>query len=134
MILGFEAKGSLLKVLLFVTLGCLCSIGIGLVIACLTKNTPRSFMVASFMMFLLLVFSGIVFPKPDGILTTLMEQKVQWVDLLPTTHLRMALDRILASGWGFTRLRYELICMSLQSIVILAAGVLMFRRLGPQRP
>ena len=95
-VLGFSVEGSLLTALLFITLGCVSSIGIGLVIACLMKTTPRCFLVSSFVMFLLLVFSGIVFPQPEGILTTVMNQAVSWTDFLPTSHLRVALDRILA--------------------------------------
>lgn len=132
-ILGFQAKGSLLEALLFVSLGCLSSIGIGLIIACLMKTTARSFLVASFVMFLLLVFSGIVFPKPTGIMTTFMEHKIAWVDILPTTHLRVALDRILASGWTSARLEYQFIWMAVQSLVILGAGVFLFGKQGPQR-
>ena len=133
-VLGFTVKGSMLAALLFITLGCLCSIGLGLIIACLLKTTPRSFLVSSFLMFLLLVFSGIVFPKPEGILTTVMNQTVSWTDLLPTSHLRVALDRILASGWSVAQLSYQLIWMSLQATVILGLGIFLFGKQGPQRP
>ena len=131
-VLGFSVEGSLLTALLFITLGCVSSIGIGLVIACLMKTTPRCFLVSSFVMFLLLVFSGIVFPQPEGILTTVMNQAVSWTDFLPTSHLRVALDRILASGWDIARLTYELFWMTLQALVILAAGVVLFAKQGPE--
>ena len=131
-VLGFTVKGSMFAALLFITLGCLCSIGMGLVIACALKTTPRSFLVSSFVMFLLLVFSGIVFPKPEGILTTVMNQSVAWTDLLPTSHLRLALDRILASGWSTAQLSYQFVWMSLQAAVILGLGIFLFGKQGPQ--
>ena len=130
-VLGFKAQGSLLAALLFVSLGCLSSIGIGLIIACLMKTTPRSFLVASFVMFLLLVFSGIVFPKPDGNIGMLMGYQVAWTDILPTTHLRVALDRILASGWSSSRLGYPLTWMTLQATIILGTGIFLFGKQGP---
>ena len=131
-VLGFTVKGSILAALVFITLGCIASIGIGLVIACLTQTTPRAFLVSSFVMFLLLVFSGIVFPQPENTFTTIMSRAVSWTDFLPTSHLRIALDRILASGWESTRLGYQLIWMSLQAVVILGIGVFLFGKQGPQ--
>jgi hypothetical protein len=130
--LGFKAQGSLVEALLFVSLGCLSSIGIGLIIACLMKTTSRSFLVASFVMFLLLVFSGIIFPKPEGNLGTVMGYQVAWIDILPTTHLRIALDRILASGWPASRLVYPLTWMTLQSTLILGTGIFLFGQQGPK--
>lgn len=131
--LGFQAEGSILEALLFIGLGCLCSIGLGLIIACLMQDTPRTFLVASCAMFLLLVFSGIVFPRPSGTMGTFLGHTLEWVDLLPTTHLRVALDRILAGGWSTARLGYELTWMGLQTTLILGTGIYLFSLERPSR-
>jgi hypothetical protein len=61
-----------------------------------------------------------------------MGYQVAWIDILPTTHLRIALDRILASGWPASRLVYPLTWMTLQSTLILGTGIFLFGQQGPK--
>jgi ABC-2 type transport system permease protein len=97
-LLGFAPRGSLVSILLLGVIAAQASVGLGLVVASLTRSQHRAFLVASVTMFALLLFSGVVFPRPALTLLTLGGVELGPFDLLPTTHLHEALSRVLAGG------------------------------------
>lgn len=64
-LLGFSSDFSLLKMIILIWLGSLTSFGIGLSLARFANDSAQGFLISSFCMFVLLLASGIVFPKPD---------------------------------------------------------------------
>jgi ABC-2 type transport system permease protein len=83
-LLGFDARGAGLSVVGLGILASAGSVGIGMMVATVSPTTGRVFLVASVAMFLLLLFSGVVFPRPEA----------QIFDLLPTTQLHLALSTL----------------------------------------
>jgi hypothetical protein len=84
LLLGFDAGNhhmTYLSVFLVSAVSC-SSVGIG--VASLARDVPRTFVFSSFVMFLMLLFSGIVFPAPDVLLLNLLStyHAVQTLDSL----------------------------------------------------
>jgi len=125
-LLGFKPEGSFLLILLLATLSSTASIGLGLVIASFAETQGRAFLVASVLMFLLLLFSGVVFPRPNVTWFHVHDVAVGPFDLLPTTHLHEALSRTL-SGARFREVCGRALVLLGLSCVYFAAGVLLFR-------
>lgn len=125
-LLGFRSEGSLVLVLALATLAATASIGLGLVVASLAENQSRAFLVASVLMFLLLLFSGVVFPRPSATLFHVNGTAVGPFDLLPTTHLHEALSRTLA-GATFRDVLGRATVLAILSLVYFAIGLVLFR-------
>ncbi len=126
-VLGFQPSVGLPAVLFLSVLGAVSSIGVGVGVAALTDTQGRAFLVASVVMFLLLLFSGVVFPRPVVRLVTIGGVVLGPFDLLPTTHLHAAFARLM-SGGDLASVKLRILALALLSMVYFAAGVLVFRR------
>ena len=86
MTLGFDARAAALPVAAGIALltGVTC-IGIGTIVASVARTVAQAFAIASFFMFLLLLFSGVVFPIPELVV----------LEALPTVHGARALHEVL---------------------------------------
>ncbi|MCP4752249.1 MAG: ABC transporter permease [Proteobacteria bacterium] len=127
-LLGFQYAGSIGLVFLLAGLTCLASVGIGMVVASLSRSTHLAFLISSVAMFLLILFSGVVFPRPEIFLFELGGHSVNLFDILPTTHMRNGLEKILTFDASFRELAYELIALLSFSTIYFATGVLIFNR------
>ncbi len=95
----------------------LACIGLGVVLASFARTVSRAFVLASFFMFLMVLFSGIVFPVPDT-----------WVfDVIPTVHGARAFDAVLIRGADASEIFDELFALGISSIILFIAGALRFR-------
>lgn len=136
LLLGFESVGALGWVLLLGGIGSFSSIGIGMVVASLSPSTTRAFLVSSVAMFLLLLFSGVVFPRPQVDLFTIGTRTLGVFDLLPTTHLNVGLTKVARLGARGSEITYELSALTGLSLITFAVGAAIFRktqRLSPKR-
>lgn len=125
--LGFSPQGSILAVLALAVIASQASIGIGLLVASLTRSQHRAFLVASVTMFVLLLFSGVIFPRPEVTLVIVGGAPIGPFDLLPTTHLHEAMSRVLA-GAALADVAGRVAALFGLSALYFAAGVLVFRR------
>lgn len=129
-LLGFKSEGSILLAMVIATIACMASVGIGMVIAGLSKNQGRAFLLSSIAMFLLVLFSGIVFPRPNVPVFEVGNQVVDLFDILPTTHLGSALDKVLTLGAGAGDVIYEICVLLFISLITYIIGSLLFIRSG----
>lgn len=117
--LGFEAAGSVaLAGAIAVGTGVAC-VGIGTLVASFSRSVAQAFVIASFFMFLLVLFSGIVFPVPGSAA----------FDLLPTVHGARAMHEVLVLGRGAGEVWPGLAALGAQAALIFGAAGLRFRRL-----
>jgi len=114
-LLGFDTKGVGLSAVGLGVLASAGSVGIGMMVATFSPTTSRAFLVASVAMFLLLLFSGVIFPRPDA----------QIFDLLPTTQLHLALSTLWSSDTGEDVGRRAAALLGL-SLLYFGAGVFAF--------
>jgi ABC-2 type transport system permease protein len=131
--LGFHSQGPLWVAVLTGACTSLSVIGIGLMVACLTRTVAQAFVVANFPLALLMFFSGAIFPVPAIPLFTLGSHTFSLYDLLPPSHAVAALNKVLTLGAGIQDVAYELGMLALLSVVYFGAGVLMFQKLQLKR-
>ena len=127
--LGFRGNGSLWLAAGICALLGLAAVGVGLLIACFSRTEGDAVNLASGALVPLVFLSGAVFPLPAVSLGTIAGHDVQVYDLLPTTHGAEALRRVLVFGDGAGAIAYELAALAILSAAILAAGVVLYRRL-----
>jgi ABC-2 type transport system permease protein len=131
--LGFEPRGAWLALLGLGALGSTASIGLGWLAASVSPSSLRAFLVASVVMFLLLLFSGVVFPRPEAPLFTAGAYTIGLFDVLPTTHLHVALGSVV-EGAPWSALAARVGALALLSAAYLAGGVFAFTRAERWRP
>ena len=84
--------------------------------------------IGSFPFFILMFFSGGMFPLPDIRVFEIAGRSVNVNDILPTTHSISAFDGILNRGAGMTDVAFELAAISLLTVVFFALGTLLFTK------
>jgi ABC-2 type transport system permease protein len=126
--MGFHNNGSLLLVFIIGLLMSLASIGVGLIIACYSRTPGDATNLASVALVPLVFLSEALYPMPDIPIASLGNRTIQLYDLLPTTHAAEAIRRVTIFGEGLTDIGYELVALTLLSVVFLVIGVALYQR------
>jgi ABC-2 type transport system permease protein len=103
-------------------------IAISLVVAAFLRTIFDLLTIGCFPFFILMFFSGGMFPLPPLRLFTVGSRSVNINDVLPTTHSITALGKILNSGAGLGDVLFELGAMAVLTVVLFAAGMELFSR------
>ena len=127
--LGFRSQGPLWVGMLICAITGVSVVGIGLVTACLSKTVARAAIIVNFPLFLVLFFSGAVFPVGNPHLFTLAGRDYGIFDLLPQTHATNALNKVLSLGAGPSDVAFELVALTLLTILYFVIGVWLFRKM-----
>jgi ABC-2 type transport system permease protein len=128
-LLGFRSLGPLWVAVLVGMIAGLSVIGIGMVVASLTRTVSQAFVVANFPMALMMFFSGAVFPIPQTRLFTIAGHAFGPCDFLPPTHAVAALNKVLTLGTGLDGILYEIVILTTLSVLYFASGAILFGRL-----
>lgn len=128
--LGFRSHGSIPLAMGVAALASLATVGIGMVVASLAKSQTRAFLFGSVAMFLLILFSGIVFPRPAVSVLTVGQRKIDLFDALPTTHMGAALEKVMTLGAGAADVSYELVSLLVIGLFSFGLGGWLFARSG----
>ncbi|MBU4331266.1 MAG: ABC transporter permease [Acidobacteria bacterium] len=126
-VLGYRGSGSLAAILVVTILSCLSVIGISLIVAAFLRTIFDLMTIGCFPFFILLFFSGSMFPLPQLRLFSFAGRSVNVTDILPTTHAINALGKILNYGVGLEDVLYELIAMLLLTIITYVIGIRLIR-------
>jgi ABC-2 type transport system permease protein len=132
-LLGFRSQGSLLLAALVAALASLAVIGCGLIVAAISKSVAQAFVIANFPLAFFMFFSGVIYPMPTAPAFTLFGQVVEWYDFIPATHAVNALNRVFTLGGGIADIPYELIGLTVLSLLYFGLGVVLFDRLKMSR-
>lgn len=127
--LGFKSAGSISYAFFISGIACFASVGTGMVIGGISKTQNRAFLISSIAMFLLILFSGVIFHRPEIELFQIGGYQINLFDFLPTTHMAKGLEKILTLGLSPEDLLYETVCLTILSVLYFAAGILFFNRL-----
>ena len=130
---GFRPHGSLLVAMGIGLLLSLTAVGVGLVTACFTRTDGEAANLAATLGVMMVLLSGAMFPMPDTPLVTLGGRTLQLYDLVPPAHAAEALRRVLILGDGAGDVAFELVAMTLLSLLMLATGVLLYQRMQMRR-
>jgi ABC-2 type transport system permease protein len=126
--LGFRSQGPLWLAVLIGATSAFSVIGVGLIVAAISKTTGQAFIIANFPMVLMMFFSGGVFPVQRIPLFTLGGRTFALFDILPQTHAVLALNKVLTLGAGPGEVAYELSMVVLLSTLYFLVGVFVFDR------
>ena len=120
--LGYRANGSLLVLLRGGRPDEPLHHGLQRLVAAFLRTVFDLVTVGCFPFFILMFFSGGMFPLPGVPLFQLGERTVELNEVLPTTHAITALNRVLSYGAGMGDIAYELGAMVLLTVAFFAAG------------
>ena len=126
--LGYRTSGSLVAVSIVGLLSCLSIIAISLIVAAYLRTIFDLLTIGCFPFFILMFFSGGMFPLPPLRLFTIGDRAMNINDLLPTTHAINAMSRILNYGAGLNDVVFELGAITVLTIVLFAFGIWLFTR------
>jgi ABC-2 type transport system permease protein len=127
--LGFHSQGPVWVAILVSVVASLSVIGLGMVVASLTRSVSQAFVVANFPLGLMMFFSGVIFPMPAVKLFTIAGRTISPYDILPPTHAVAALNKILTLGASLGDVAYELTALLVLSVLYFVAGIWLFRRM-----
>lgn len=127
--MGFENNGSLVLAMVIGLLLSLSAVGLGLVVACIARNDGDAANLGSAVLVPAVFLSGALFPMPQAPLFTIGTQVIEVYDFIPATPASEALRQVLVFGAGPGAILYELCMMTVVSLLLLALGVVLYRRL-----
>ncbi len=128
MAIGYRAQGSIL-ILFFV--GALTSLSImafSVLVAAFLRTVFDLVTVGCFPFFILMFFSGGMFPLPGVPLFHWGDRAIELNEILPTTHAIAALNRVLSYDAGLGDIAYELCAMMVLTVTFYALGTWIFTR------
>jgi ABC-2 type transport system permease protein len=126
--LGYRTSGSLTAMMVVGLLSSLSIIAISLLVAAFLRTIFDLLTIGCFPFFILMFFSGGMFPLPPLRLFTVGSRSVSINDFLPTTHTITALDRILNHDAGLGDVAFELGVILVLTVVFFVAGAWLFAR------
>jgi ABC-2 type transport system permease protein len=127
--MGFHNNGSLLLAMGIGLLFSLSAVGLGLIVACFARNDGEAVNLGSGLLVPAVFLSGALFPMPEAPLITIAGRTIQAYDIIPATHATEAIRRVLVFGDGLGAIGYELVMMSVLSLIILGVGIVLYQRL-----
>lgn len=127
--LGFRSQGPLWVGMLICTLTGVSVVGVGLITACFSKTVARAAIIVNFPLFLVLFFSGAIFPVGNPRLFSVAGRDYGIFDFLPQTHATNALNKVLSLGVSLGDVTFELTALTLLALLYLVIGVWLFRKM-----
>jgi ABC-2 type transport system permease protein len=125
---GYHSSGSLIAVMVIGILSSLSIIAISLVVAAFLRSVFDLMTIGCFPFFILMFFSGGMFPIPPLQLFVVGDRAININDILPTTHSISALGKILNYDSGLGDVVFEIGAIVVLSFVYFAAGVWLFTK------
>jgi len=126
---GFCSQGALWIAILVGIITSFSVIGVGMIVASFSKTVSQAFVIANFPFGFFMFLSGAAFPVPMGSMFTLWERDFHLVDLLPPRHAVIALNKVFTLGAGIGEVGFELLALSVLSVLYFALGVWLFRKM-----
>lgn len=127
--LGFRFEGSFWTFLLILLLMIINIIGIGLIVVAFSRSAIFVLSAGTFPLFILMFFTGALYPMPRNELFEVAGHMIAWNDFLPPTSAVIALNKIMSLNASFADVQFEIILLAVLSVLYFTAGVWLFRRL-----
>jgi ABC-2 type transport system permease protein len=127
-VLGYRSSGSVLAVTVVGLVSCMAIVAISVLVAAYTRTIFDLVTIGCFPFFILMFFSGGMFPLPDVSLFAVGGRAVNLNEVLPTTHTITAFSKILHSGSGLVGVAPELGAIAALTVTFFAVGTWLFTR------
>jgi ABC-2 type transport system permease protein len=125
---GYRSPGSLTALLVVAVFACLALVGISVLVAAYLRTIFDLVTIGCFPFFVLMFFSGGMFPLPDVTLLAVGGVTVHVNDVLPTTHAIVAFGKILNLGNGLGGVAVELFAITVLTAIYFGLGTWLFTR------
>lgn len=126
--LGFRGSISILPLTVLTVLSSLSIVAISVLVAAWLRTVFDLMTIGCFPFFILLFFSGAMFPLPDVGLVELAGRSINVNDLLPATHSISAFDSLVNHGAGLVDISYELAAIAALTVLFFAVGSYSFKK------
>lgn len=126
-LLGFRSVGPMWVALGVGVATSVSIMGVGLVVASLSRTVVRAFLVANVPLLFMMFFSGAVYPVRKVPLLHVGDKVVGLWDFLPPTHAVVALNKVLSLGCGLGEVAWELGWLCALAALYFGLGVALFR-------
>ena len=126
--LGYRSSGSLFNVMVIGVISCLSIIAISLLVAGFLRTIFDLMTIGCFPFFILMFFSGGMFPLPSLSIFSIGTRAININDILPTTHTTTALNKILNFNAGLDEVTFEIVAILLLTLFYFLIGVWLFRK------
>ncbi|MFC1547622.1 ABC transporter permease [Candidatus Neomarinimicrobiota bacterium] len=123
---GYQSSGSLVAASVIGLLSCLSIIAISVLVAALLRTIFDLMTIGCFPFFILMFFSGGMFPLPPLRLFTIGKHAISVNDILPTTHSITALNKILSQGASLSDVAFEMAVIAVLTVLAFALGAGLF--------
>jgi len=127
--LGFASQGSLLMAFIVCIVSVLSIIAISLILTAFCKNTTAVLIIGNFPLFILMFFTGSMFPLPRHQWFVIAGHGIAFNDILPPTHSVIALNKIFTYGASLSDISYELSFLIILTLIYYTIGVALFRKM-----
>jgi ABC-2 type transport system permease protein len=125
---GYRTEGSLSALVVVSALSCVAIISISFLVAAFLRTIFDLMTIGCFPFFILMFFSGGMFPIPALKLFALGGYTINVNDILPTTHSIAAFGKILNQGIGLGDVIYEMGAILVLSVLYFGVGIWLFRK------
>jgi len=125
---GYRTEGSLPALAVVSALSCVAMIAISVLVAALLRTIFDLMTIGCFPFFILMFFSGGMFPIPALKLISLGRYTINVNDVLPTTHSITAFGKILNHGAGLDDVIFEMGAVLILSVLYFFAGIWLFTK------
>lgn len=126
--MGFHASGSLLAAVAICMILSLSAVGLGLLVACLARTPAEASNLGAGVLLAVTFLSGAFFPVPELPFLHAFGRDLGPWHLFAAKHAFSALHQVLVYGTPASGVAFELIATGLLSLVYLAVGIAVFRR------
>jgi ABC-2 type transport system permease protein len=128
-VFSFRSQGALWIAILVGIITSFSVIGVGMIVASFSKTVSQAFVIANFPFGFFMFLSGAAFPVPMGSMFSLWGRDVHLVDLLPPRHAVTALNKVFTLGAGISEVGFELLALTILSLLYFSIGVWLFKRM-----
>ncbi|MCL1918312.1 MAG: ABC transporter permease [Peptococcaceae bacterium] len=127
-LLGFRSNGSLIVTFGIGCLASLSAIGIGMMIAAVSRNGRDAFIIGNAVITPLFFLSGMLFPPSNLAFASVAGMDIGFLSLLPSVPAVSAANKVLFNNAGLADILPDMTLLAILTIVYWSVGVLLFER------
>lgn len=126
--LGYSPAGNFGPVLLIGIISSLSMVSVSLVVASFLNTVFDVLTVGCFPFFILMFFSGTMFPLPKLNMFSILGHPLGITDILPLTHTVNAFNKILNYGAGLNEIRFDVFMIVALTLIYFLAGLILYQK------
>ncbi len=128
LLLGYKPVGEFGPVLIVGIVSSFSMVSVSLLVASFLNSVFDVLTIGCFPFFLLMFFSGSMFPLPKMNILTVFGHPFGVTDILPLTHTANAFNKILNFGSGLADVGFEMIMIVILSVIYFCLGLILYQK------